>query len=88
MTAVFSRVTPADASELLALFERVGCACHCRYWHFTGDKNAWLDRLAHHPQKNAEELVADLNAPELLGVVARATAEGPIRGWIDRKSVV
>ena len=43
-------VTAAEAGHtdaLLALFERTSTPCHCQYWHFTGDKNAWLERLFH-----------------------------------------
>ena len=40
------------SAALVGLFERTGTACHCQYWHFTGDKNAWLDRLFHAPEQN------------------------------------
>lgn len=35
-----------------ALFTRAESPCFCRYWHFTGDKNAWLDRCANRPEEN------------------------------------
>lgn len=70
----FAPVSVEDGPALTALFERACAGCFCRYWHFEGDKNAWLDRLAHAPERNAQELLADLNTSESapLGVVARA----------------
>ncbi|HWA74787.1 MAG TPA: GNAT family N-acetyltransferase [Polyangiaceae bacterium] len=61
-----------DGAALRELFERNDIRCHCRYWHFTGDKNAWLERCAANPEENARELVHALETqagPE--GVVAR-----------------
>jgi GNAT superfamily N-acetyltransferase len=56
---------------LVSLFERTGTPCHCQYWHFTGDKNAWLDRLFHAPEQNRASFVESLAAPaQLRGVVA------------------
>lgn len=37
------------------LFEHAGCDCYCRYWHFEGTKNEWLDRCANRPEENATE---------------------------------
>lgn len=79
------RVEPASSAhtvELLALFERAGCPCHCRYWHFAGDKNAWQARCASEPERNRDELVAALErgAVEARGVVA-CTVGGQIVGW-------
>jgi len=37
------------------LFRRAECPCYCRYWHFEGDKNAWLDRCANAPDENFRE---------------------------------
>jgi GNAT superfamily N-acetyltransferase len=62
-TGASFRVESAGAShlaELCALFERAGSACHCEWWHFQGDKNAWLDRLAHRPLENREALARRL----------------------------
>lgn len=80
----------SDAAALNTFFERTGSGCHCQYWHFAGDKNAWLERLAHAPSENARALSDDLGAAapgELRGVVARAldpsgNAERPILGWM------
>jgi GNAT superfamily N-acetyltransferase len=74
-------VTRADTAALSALFERNEVSCHCRYWHFEGDKNAWLDRCFNAAGDNARELREALAAnSELQGVVARS---GPqILGWM------
>lgn len=72
----------AHAAALLSLFERSGTPCHCQYWHFTGDKNAWLDRLFHAPELNRNafsESIATAEA-ELRGVVALHA--GQAVGWL------
>ena len=67
---------------LVALFERTGTPCHCQYWHFTGDKNAWLDRLFHAPEQNRAAFVENLATAhaELRGVVALHA--GRAVGWL------
>jgi GNAT superfamily N-acetyltransferase len=75
MSASAFTTTPARAEHgaaIAALFEREGCACFCRWWHFAGDKNAWLGRIAHAPEQNRMELLAALDAGshEMRGVVA------------------
>ena len=47
-----------DEAGLLELFARAGVACHCRYWHFEGTKNDWLERCAFRPEGNANELAS------------------------------
>jgi GNAT superfamily N-acetyltransferase len=49
-------VTEAHLAGLRGLFEASSSTCFCRYWHFTGTKNEWLDRCAHRPEENAREL--------------------------------
>lgn len=70
------RVGPEHARALAGFFEQSGCACFCRYWHFQGDKNAWLDRLANHPLEGKAEMDGALAArsPEMAGVVAESGA--------------
>ncbi|HTA90237.1 MAG TPA: hypothetical protein VK745_11695 [Polyangiaceae bacterium] len=68
------------AGALVDLFARTGTPCHCQYWHFGGDKNAWLDRLFHAPEQNREAFIAGLQNEELKGVVA--LAEGQAVGWM------
>ncbi|HYP89185.1 MAG TPA: GNAT family N-acetyltransferase [Polyangiaceae bacterium] len=75
------RAGPEHAEKLLALFEGAGSGCFCNYWHFEGDKNAWLERCYLQPEANRAALVARLEAPELCGVVAR-TGAGNICGWL------
>jgi GNAT superfamily N-acetyltransferase len=69
---------------LRALFERCHSPCYCRYWHFTGNKNEWLDRCAHRPEENAAELGAALRSgdPSASGLVAREPGSGEIVGWM------
>jgi GNAT superfamily N-acetyltransferase len=68
------------SAALLELFARTGTACHCQYWHFTGDKNAWLDRLFHAPDENRAAFGADLEQGGQHGVVA--LLEGRAVGWL------
>jgi GNAT superfamily N-acetyltransferase len=68
------------ADALVDLFARTGTPCHCQYWHFSGDKNAWLDRLFNAPNENRDAFVAGLESVELKGIVA--LAEGRAVGWM------
>jgi len=74
---------PEHTELLAALFEREACACYCRYWHFSGDKNAWLARLAHAPDENRNEMRAALAAHsnEMRGVVALLGTARAV-GWM------
>ena len=72
---------PPHARALAELFERVGSGCYCEWWHFEGDKNAWLDRLAHAPETNRVRLLERAQAPGLTGVVALSRA-GEAIGWM------
>jgi len=69
------RIAPLDASTegaWAALFERCGCLCYCRYWHFGGTKNEWLARGVDAPLQNRDEHLAALSrgAPEATGLLA------------------
>ncbi len=75
-----SAAGPEHTDALLALFERTATACHCQYWHFSGDKNAWLERLFHAPELNRAAFVTDLAEAGLKGVVA--LHEGRAVGWM------
>ncbi len=72
---------PEHAEGLQALFRRACSSCFCRYWHFEGDKSAWLARLAGEPEKNERELAEALRdgSPSGRGVVA---VEGHVVGWM------
>jgi GNAT superfamily N-acetyltransferase len=56
----------------VALFAACGCACFCHFWHFVGDKNAWLARCAVEPEANEREqrALVRADAPEGRGLVA------------------
>jgi predicted N-acetyltransferase YhbS len=73
----------ADQAAIAALFQRSGSPCHCRWWHFAGDKNAWLDRCANAPAESARELAQALEtgSPEARGIVALDDS-GQVVGWM------
>lgn len=74
------RAGSAHQAGLLALFEGAGSGCYCGYWHFEGDKNAWLERCFIEPERNRAALAAKLAGPELCGVVALAGSA--VCGWL------
>ena len=65
-------VAPAHLDALADLFRACECPCFCRYWHFEGDKNAWLERCAISPQVNEAEMRSDVvrAEPRAGGLVA------------------
>jgi GNAT superfamily N-acetyltransferase len=73
---------PEHAKGLSDLFLRSEVTCHCRYWHFSGDTNAWLDRLANGCDRNRTEMIQALEtaSDEMAGVVA-LEAENVV-GWL------
>lgn len=83
MQLVVEPAEPRHAEALSGLFERTGTACHCQYWHFEGDKNAWLDRVFHAPELNREAFVLALAQPGPKGIVALdAASDGKALGWM------
>jgi GNAT superfamily N-acetyltransferase len=76
-----TRLDGSLAEPLARLFDRVGSACFCRYFHFEGDKNAWQLRLAHEPEANRRELFDHAREPVLTGVVA-TLPDGAAIGWM------
>jgi GNAT superfamily N-acetyltransferase len=78
-----SRVEPAHAPALSALFDDTGFGCHCRFWHFQGTAREWLARCAHEPEVNREEAARAVAArsPDMRGFVAE-TPDGSAVGWI------
>lgn len=79
------RVVSAGAEHeagLAALFEATGSPCYCRFWHFTGTNNAWLDKCANATAQNRDELAAALQRgdDEARGVVA--LAGDALVGWL------
>jgi ribosomal protein S18 acetylase RimI-like enzyme len=79
------RADADDIDALLALFQRCEVTCHCRYFQFAGDKNAWLERCFLAPEQNALELAAELRlarADSPPGVVIRAAGHPEVIGWM------
>ncbi|MBX3263550.1 MAG: GNAT family N-acetyltransferase [Labilithrix sp.] len=81
-----TRIEPlaeAHLPRLRALFDASSSTCFCRYWHFVGTKNDWLDRCANQPEENAAELEAAVRAgsAEARGLVA-VDDDGAIVGWM------
>jgi len=74
---------PEHADGLGALFRAAASPCFCRFWHFSGTNNEWLDRCANAPDENERELRAALAArgDEARGVVAVLRDTGAIVGW-------
>jgi GNAT superfamily N-acetyltransferase len=65
---------PEHEAGLLALFEASGSRCYCRFWHFEGTSNAWLDRCANATSENRAAFSAALaqGSDEARGVIAIA----------------
>jgi GNAT superfamily N-acetyltransferase len=85
MTFAIARARPEHLDAIVALFRACECTCFCRYWHFEGDKNAWLERNALEPQKNEAELRADVvrDEPRAHALVAfEGSPAGPAVGWM------
>ncbi len=80
---VVEALSEANLPKLRALFEASHNTCFCRYWHFVGTKNDWLDRCANRPDENAAELEAAVRAgdPGARGLVA-LEEEGVAIGWM------
>jgi len=80
-TRSFDPRDPAHVDGLAALFAAAACPCYCRYWHFSGDKNAWQERCFVDEGRNEAELreAAAGGSDEAAGVVA--FAGGELVGW-------
>ncbi len=81
-------LTTAHLGAFEALFRSSDSACFCRYWHFTGDKNAWLERCALSPDDSLREqryavALAKDEARGLLAFDADGDGAGdPAIGWM------
>jgi len=77
---------PAHEAGLAALFEAAASPCHCRFWHFNGSSNAWLERCATAPEQNRAEFTSALRegSDEARGVVALGPegGDGATWGWL------
>jgi GNAT superfamily N-acetyltransferase len=83
-TYEITAAAPGHADGLAALFHAAGSPCFCRFWHFTGTNNDWLDRCANAPGDNERELRDALasGSAEAQGVVALERATGQLVGWM------
>lgn len=75
-------VSERTLAGLLELFHASHSTCFCRYWHFTGNKNEWLERGAFRPEENAAELSAAVleDRPDGRGLVA--LVDERVIGWM------
>jgi GNAT superfamily N-acetyltransferase len=79
MSLFVTTLTPDLEDAWASLFGACASGCFCRYWHFEGTKNEWLERLAFTPETNHAEQRA-----------ARATSHASAVGLIalDGEAVV
>lgn len=80
-------LSPATFPAFEALLAEAHSTCACRYWHFTGNKNAWLERCAFRPEENVAEqraavIARDGTAEGLLACRREAAAGDPALGWV------
>lgn len=77
-------LTEAHLPALHALFDAASSTCFCRYWHFYGTKNEWLERCATRPEENARELDDAVRAGDTSarGLVALDDVDGSVLGWM------
>lgn len=83
MTELAPQVEPLAARHregYRALMEAAGLGCFCRYWHFQGTKNDWLERSALRPDENETEAFDDPNADAARGLVALQGDQ--VVGWL------
>ncbi|MBK9259315.1 MAG: GNAT family N-acetyltransferase [Polyangiaceae bacterium] len=73
---------PEHIEGLAELFHAAGSPCFCRFWHFTGTNNEWLDVCANAPRENADVFARALaeRSDEARGIVA--LHEGRVVGWL------
>jgi GNAT superfamily N-acetyltransferase len=75
----------AHIERFRALFDASSSGCFCRYWHFLGNKNEWLERSAFRPEENFEEQAAAVRAhhPSAHGLVAvDRDGSDAVVGWL------
>ncbi len=83
MELTVEAVTAAHTARLFTLFEAAESQCFCRWFHFQGDKNEWLETLAFRPEDNRAWLASGLaeRSASARGLVAMDAA-GAIVGWL------
>ena len=73
---------PEHTKGLEELFNAASSPCFCRFWHFNGTNNEWLDVCANAPRENADAFARALaeRTDEARGIVA--LDESRIVGWL------
>lgn len=64
------------------LFEASSSSCFCRYWHFTGTKNDWLERCAIRPEENLAEQADAVARGDVSASGLVAVENGAVVGWM------
>jgi GNAT superfamily N-acetyltransferase len=82
MTVRVAPLTPENLGAWRSLFEASGCACFCRWWHFTGTKNEWLARSFEEPAVSFDEQAALVGSGALEARGLLATDDGVGIGWM------
>lgn len=82
-----SAAGPEHLRSLLALFEAASSPCYCRFFHFEGTNNAWLERCALRVDENKSDFSKALceGHAEARGVVALtpdSQGEAMVIGWL------
>ncbi len=78
-------VVALDAAHLdawAALFDAASSGCFCRYWHFQGTKNDWLERCATTPRQNFDDFAAKVVADDPSSRGLLAVDKGLGVGWM------
>jgi GNAT superfamily N-acetyltransferase len=73
---------PELAAAWGELFDACSSSCFCRYWHFTGHRNDWLARSAHHAEANREEQLACVHRQDAEARGLLAMEAGVALGWM------
>lgn len=79
---VVEEAAPEHFEKLAALFDACGSPCHCRYWHFAGTKNEWIERCALRPDENRRELEGALAERDDSARGLVAWDDGALVGWM------
>lgn len=76
-------LAPSHMEGFRALFDAAGSSCFCRFWHFGGNKNEWLDRCAHRAEENLAEQADAVSTRDASadGLVA-IDDDGRLVGWM------
>ena len=79
---VVEPLTSKHLAGFAKLFESASSSCFCRYWHFTGTKNEWLDRCANRPEENLAEQREALVRGDVSARGLVALEHGAVVGWM------